>query len=61
MAAIRIGILGSRSSVDSIVGTSLCSIHAVADGGGEADGCQVGVDFRFGGWVQSYHRAGWRC
>lgn len=56
MAPPRIGIHGSLFTVD----TSLLSIHAIANGGSEANSGQIGTDVLLGGWVDGYHGTGLR-
>lgn len=50
---IVIGVHGNLFTV----GAGLLSIHNVADGGSEADGCHVGIDVLLGDWVQGHYRA----
>ena len=57
MATERVGIYGSLFAVD----TGFLSIHAVANGRSEANGCHVSIDVLLGRWIEGYYRAGLCC
>ena len=57
MATIRISIRGNPLAVDS----GLLGIHKIANRGSEANGCQIGIDILFGGWIEPSHGTALRC
>lgn len=52
IVTIRIGFHGGLF----IVGASFLSIHAIANGGCEANSCHVGIDVLLSGGVEGYRR-----
>lgn len=56
MGTMRISLDGRFFGFD----TSLLSIHTIAHGACEANGCHIGIGVILGGWVEGYHRTGLR-